>query len=90
MFKLWTSKSELTVFPKAYQSYQLEKDPWDPSVSPCLPTSEPSGIYSNTYSQFHKENESAKNQTKTKEITKCKNNINNMNYESTFCNRPDR
>ena len=28
--------------------------------------------------------------TKTKEIAKCKNNINNVNYEETFCNHPVR
>jgi hypothetical protein len=59
-------KYELTVFPKAYQSYQLEKDLWGPFVSLCLLTSEPSG----TYHIPTITKESAKNQTKTKEIMK--------------------
>ena len=47
------NKNELTVSPKAYQSYQPERDPLGPSVSICLLTSEPYGINLNIYSHFH-------------------------------------
>jgi len=47
------NKNGLTVFPEACQSYQSEKDPFDPSVSICLLTSEPYGINLNIYSYFH-------------------------------------
>ena len=47
------NKNELTVSPKAHQSYQPKRDPLGPSVSICLLIAEPYGINLNIYSHFH-------------------------------------